>query len=192
MGCDISSGRSRYCKSQLGGIKNVYILPYTEYLRSQIVLSGLTITDFPTNGLYPLRVYHFEVTDATYTETQQDDLSFNQNFDFKLLSFFQKYTTDGTGNVEILLKKDARIIIEDNNGTYRMLGAYNGMVCTDLTRENGGAKADFVGFNVKYEGFEETPALFLSDLTLFEVEEYLLMEDGDYLLYEDNQYIALG
>lgn len=191
MGCDISQSRARVCKDSQGGIKEVYIFPFTQYLRSEIVLSGLTITDFPTDALsQPLRIYRFYTTqDISFTESQNDDLSYTQNITVKLLAISEPRKFKF--NIGRFFDNDVRIIIKDNNGVYRMLGAYNGLSCSQLSQITGGSKSDFVGYEADFEGTEETPALFLSNLDLFEVAEYLLLEDGTEILYENDEFILL-
>lgn len=192
MSCDISSNRARQCKDSQGGLKEVYIFSFTNYSRSQIVVDGLTLTDFPLEDLLPIRIYrYYVIEDAVFDETQNEDKSYTQSISLR----FPRIPAGSNRKMEVtllpMIRNDVRMILRDRNGVYRMLGAHNGLFCNNLRQVTGGSKSDFNGFELDFEGLEEQPAYFLDDLSLFEVEELLLMEDSLELLYEDELYIAL-
>ena len=187
MSTQITSSILRGCKS-IGGISKVYLFPFENYSRSQIVYSGLTLTSFPATTLYefqPDNKPNFE------NKSEEDDGGkyYTENID---LQFVGIYLYD---EFEKLLEKDIRCIILDNKGNYRLLGAFNGLQVKRLQVTTGGAKSDFRGYQFNIEGKEERQSLFISDLAsagfTIDTLDFLQTETGEYLLTENNKLIKI-
>ena len=41
----------RKCKSTLGGLKKIYLFPFVKYNRSQIIINGMELIEFPSTGI---------------------------------------------------------------------------------------------------------------------------------------------
>lgn len=188
MECIITQGYKRKCKDNQGGISKVYLFPYVKYRKSEIITQDLTIISFPTTTLF-----EFSVLDgASLSQNMTSDDGgkyYNQSISLQFARI------KDTVLFEKLLKKDYRIIIQDNNGKYRLMGAYNGVEATSVTTETGGSKSDFNGVKVDFEAKEIKESLFIEDLQNagFEIYEtsYLLLEDEAYLLLETGDKILL-
>ena len=186
MGCAITESRNRVCKSLNGGLRKIWIFPFVKYNRSEIVRDGLTVTTFPSTPIYEFKV----IGGAALSQTQDNDeglKSYKQTLEIKLAQ------NQGQFELERLLKKDVRIIVEDYNGNNRLLGAYNGVECTKLEYTTGGGYSDLNGVSLSFEAAEREEALFIDDLESagFEIAQYLLLEDGTYLLLQTDEYLEL-
>ena len=68
MSCVLTSGRIEPCKDNIGGVKNIYVFKYVDYLQSQIVLDGQLLTSFPGSV-----VYKYEVKNGTFDQEINND-----------------------------------------------------------------------------------------------------------------------
>lgn len=181
----ILKGRSRKCKAGVSGVDYIYLFPFIKYARSLIVRDQLTLTSFPST-----LVYKFE-GNFSFNESQstQDGGKF----------YTQNLTADFIGlevnsQLSKLVNADYRVIVKDNNGLYRLLGAYNGVI-TELNSTTGSSQAEFSGYNLTFEGQEQEQALYIDDLEdagfVISEDNFLLLEDGTPILTEDNQEIIL-
>ena len=181
----ITTGRSRKCKAGVSGVDYIYLFRFVKYARSLIVRDQLTLTDFPETTIYRFEGnYSFNESQST-----QDGGKF----------YTQNLTADFIGielntNLVKLVNEDYRVIIKDNNGVFRLLGAYNGVI-TELNSTTGSSQAEFSGYNLTFEGQEIEQALYIDDLEdagfVISEDNFLLLEDGTPILTEDNQKIII-
>ena len=188
MSCDITTGRGLMCKNSQGGLNEIYIFPYVQYLDSQIVRTALTLTSFP-----PTTIYRFyAIADPNFTDTEQEDAGGKSYKEALSLTF---PVIDPQQEFEKLLKMDYRMIVQDRNGLYRLLGAYKGGTFNNLKSETGGAKAEFSGYRIDWEATEELPALFIDDLAAagftISPDDFLQLEEDDLILLEQNEFMIL-
>ena len=186
MGCAITESRNRVCKSLAGGLRKVWIFPYVKYNRSLIVRDGLTLTSFPSTPIFEFEV----LSGASLNQTQENDdglKSYKQSIELRLAQ------NQGQFELERLLKKDVRIIVEDWNGNNRLIGAYNGAECTSIEYTTGSGYSDLNGISLKFEATERDEALFIDAVPNndFEQGRYLLLENGLYLLLETSALFEL-
>jgi len=183
--CGITRGHDKTCKSQNGGIKKVYIFTYVKYKRSQIDTTNLVLNSFPETN-----IYEFEPLKGITVNQKMDDDDggkyYTQTIDLRFSG------TQDTFILQKIIKKDVRIIVEDNNGNLRLLGAYNGLICESINSETGGSKSEFNGLTFSFTGDERNEALFINDLSdVGFFRGFLLLEDGFYILLEDGSKIEL-
>ena len=178
----LTKGRSKSCKSSIGGVNEVYLFPFVNYSRSQIVYSDLVLTSFPETI-----VYKFEtVNQPEFRNTQQEEDGGKFYAESLNLEFAKPTIAD---EFEKLLYKDFRCIVRDRNGLYRMLGAFNGITCESLQYTTGEAKNSLNGVSFSFEGKEERPALFINNLfdsgiIITGLYNYVF-EDGINFIFED-------
>lgn len=180
----ITKGRKRQCKSNLGGFELIYLFPFVKYSRSQIVVNGQELIQFPETVVYP-----FYVVSPNLNEDTQEDKSVAQNLTFN--------ATKIELNTELLklLKKDHRAIVRLRNGKYKLVGAYNGLI-TDLTQTTGASYSDFNGYNINMQGLERCESLYFDNLEdvgfeLPSLEDCLLLENIGSLLLESQGCLLL-
>ena len=184
----ISDNYTRKCKNSQGGISEVYLFPYVEYSRSQIVTSSNILTSFPTTTIYKF----FCNNQPTATETQETDAGgkyYSQSIGFDFQS------KDDAENILKLLKKDYRLIFQDRNGLYRIFGLYTGLTCDSLTYNSGGGKSDLNGFTLSFSGQEEKGSFFINNLEdagFFDAEfDYRILESGEFRITENSNFRIL-
>ena len=182
----LTKGRIRGCKDSIGGLDKVYLFPFVNYSRSQIVVTDLVLTSFPATDIYEFEVDNQPTFDNKGNENEGGKYyTENISLSFSGINVYNEF--------EKFLKQDFRIIIQDRNGIFRMLGAYNGLTSYDLKQDIGSSHATFSGYTTSFEGQEEQPSLFLNDLNLFTIieNEFLQLENGEYALTEMNELIRI-
>jgi hypothetical protein len=182
----LTNGRNRKCKSNIGGVKLIYLFPFIKYSRSQIIRTGLELTTFPSTTIYAFEGVNLSFTDSQSTEDGGKFFTENLTADFiglELNTSFRKLVDD-----------DYRVIVKDNNNKYRLLGAYNGLI-TEFNSTSGGNSSDFSGYNLTFDGKERQEALFIDDLEdagfIISLDNFLLLEDGTPILTEGNEKIII-
>ena len=148
--------------------------------------SGSPVTTFPATVLAEYEI--LDGANLTQTQDNQDGLkSYKQTVEIKLAQ--NQYLVD----IENLLKKDVRIIIQDKNGKFRLLGAYNGVECTSIEYATGGGYSDLNGMTISFEATELEEALYLDEIPdgSFNLGNFLLLETGLYLLLETGSLFEL-
>jgi len=159
MASDLTAGRLEPEKTSVGGLKNAYFINYDADLKS-----GATITANIISALAsPVPVFKFELRGGnSYSEKSATDRATG--------------TTFWEGNATIILKKqDAttqeqmyaiavgrpQIILEDNNGNYRLLGAEFGCECKPDT-STGASFGEMNGYTINITTSEKTMSDFVS------------------------------
>ena len=155
----ITRGRNGACKDTLGGIKNVYMWSWVQYPFFQIkgVKSGL-LTSYPSTV-----VYQFETVANTngYEESLIEDNAYSQSLTVNLKSVDLETTVDLEDYQNIRLG----VIVEDYNGLFRLMGAYNGCDMESLKVVYGSGSSDFNGYQLEISGSERFKAPLFTDLS---------------------------
>lgn len=168
------------CKSNLGGVRKLYLFPFVKYSRSLVTVVGNLLVSYPTT-----LIYEFEFVGNPNVDISQDENDggkfYNNNITFDLVGL--SYAVE----IQKLAKKDYIIIFEDENGNKRILGLRNGLVLDSLTSSTGGAKSDLSGFNLSFKGQEEQEPYFINNLAntgfVLDNEPPLIIENYTDLFY---------
>jgi len=153
----IDSGYTRKCKDSQGGVSEVYLFPYVDYLDSQIITNGNILTTFPSTTIYKF----YSNTPPNATENQEQEAGgkfYNQSISLDL-QYFDDYE-----NISKLIKKDYRLIFKDRVGNYRIFGLYNSVFCDSIDYTTGNGKSEFNGFKMSFNGKEEKQSFFIENL----------------------------
>jgi len=184
----IISGYNRKCKDNLGGVSEIYLFPYVQYSRSQIVTSGNTLVTFPSTNIYKF----YSNGSPNANESQQEESGgkfFNQSISLELQG------ANESENISKLLRKDYRLIFKDRNGLYRIFGLYVGLEAEQLNYNTGSSKSDFNGFKIDFSGKEEKQSSFINNLEeagFFNADfNYRILQDGTFRLTENNNFRIL-
>lgn len=185
MSCVLTSGRIEPCKDNIGGVKNIYVFKYFDYLQSQIVLDGQLLISFPESI-----VYKYEVKNGSFEQSINNDengVSYSQSLSFTL--FKQDLLT--TNELKVLTDIDFRCVVELYDGTFRVLGLYNACKIEGLTIVSGGAKTDLNGYNVTITALEELESVYINSLTVItgETNNYIFMDADNFIFMDGNNYI---
>ena len=159
MSCYISSGVQLGCSDGIGGIKKIWILG-----GSGNTISGITyapdgsITGVTGSGT----LFSFELKRNTSSLTQTITKNFENGTIFfaqALKAIFYKYDQAKRDQVKILSQNDAiKIVAQDQQGTYVLLGEANGLFLSGGSAASGTAYGDRNGFELDFSGQEPSPA----------------------------------
>jgi hypothetical protein len=161
MACAIDSGRLDFsCKTSRGGLKALYILSaYNADLKNQITLTSGEITAVASAQ----DVFKFELVDDANTFTEANEVSRANGtsvyapagtFVLKRQDLASQETLTNLSNMR------AQVIIEDHNGSFRLVGLENGVDFTVGT-QTGGAWSDLNGYNLAFKGKEPALATYI-------------------------------
>lgn len=153
-------GRKEPCKNSLGGIRRVYFMDYKYYppIRIELNEEKTELISFPVTIIYEFE----QRADGSFDQnlTNDEGVIYEQTLEVPL----KKDSVTTLREIRLLSRKELRVIIEDSLGNLFLMGLYNGVNITDYTRETGGSKSDFNGYNLKMEARENMPAPFLRSL----------------------------
>jgi len=159
MACSLTvTGRSLPCRDALGGVKKVWIAPFTDAMWSDVASgeipnseAALTLHDFvsPKNSSSLTQTVNSSVENGTVFYTQVLSLVLN------------KPVAADITEVQELGKGRLAIVVQDNNDNYFVLGHTRGCELTGGSVATGTAIGDLNGFTLEFTGEEGIPAPFL-------------------------------
>ena len=186
MACDISAGRTEACKSNVGGLRNMYIGNFSAGMYDEFLDADKDL-DFITALVTPVDVYKFELRGENNTFDEANEISRDNGTSFwtQTANIVVK-KQDNLTQVQLKLLSYGRphIILEDYNGNFRILGAQNGCEVA-VSSSTGGAMGDLNGYTMAIEGKELSMAYFVDPaivvagaLTGYDVQTAVL-SDGE-------------
>lgn len=171
MACAITHGRVEPCKDSLAGLKNVY------FINENITANYIYQETAP--GVYAVDTDFSEVIDyVNFVEKlYKFELKSNENvYDQEIVSSRENGTTFFRQTLTIKLKKqDAathlavktlayakpRILVENNEGQFFLVGLLRGCDLTAGSINSGGALGDFSGYSMTFQAEELLPSQFV-------------------------------
>ena len=181
----ITSGRKDGCKDGLGGVSNVYLMDYVKYNKKLIQTNTerTKLLSFPITIIYDLELR----TPTNFDQSiniEKGQISYKQTIEIAI----KKDSLQTFRELNILIKKDLRLIVKDRLGKYQILGLYNGLKATGYKRVTGGAKSDFNGYNITFEADESEISPFIDNLDYTGFIPPI--EEGKSLFTADNNVIT--
>lgn len=173
MACNITHGRVEPCKDSLAGLRNIY------FINEDITPSYIFKETFPTSGIFVVDTDYSEVIDyVNYVQYMYKfELKSNENvYDQEIVSSRENGTTFFRQTLTIKLKKqDAathlavktlayakpRILVENNEGQFFLVGLLRGCDLTAGSINSGGALGDFSGYSMTFQAEELLPSQFV-------------------------------
>ena len=174
MACLITSGRVEPCKDSLGGLRNVYFINEdiaANYMYRESA-PGVYIVDTDFNESidyvnFVEKLYKFELK-SNENVYDQEIVSSRENgttFFRQTLTIKLKKQDIATHNaVKTLAYAKPRILVENNEGQFFLVGLLRGCDLTAGSINNGGALSDFSGYSLTFTAEEALPAPF-TDIT---------------------------
>jgi hypothetical protein len=173
MACAITHGRIEPCKDSLGGLRNVYFINEditANYIYKETILgSGIYVadTDFSESIDYVNfveKLYKFELK-SNENVYDQEIVSSRENgttFFRQTLTIKLKKQDIATHNaVKTLAYAKPRILVENNEGQFFLVGLLRGCDLTAGSINNGGALGDFSGYSLTFQAEELLPSQFV-------------------------------
>jgi len=177
MACLITSGRIEPCKDSLGGLRNVYFINEdiaANYIYKETTLgSGIYIVDTDFNESidyvnFVEKLYKFELK-SNENVYDQEIVSSRENgttFFRQTLTIKLKKQDIATHNaVKTLAYAKPRILVENNEGQFFLVGLLRGCDLTAGSINNGGALGDFSGYSLTFQAEELLPSQFVASGT---------------------------
>ena len=148
----INRGRTGACKDTFGGVKNVYLFSWIKYPFFDIkgVKSGV-LTSYPATTVYQFQT---DSNSNAYNDTLIEDNAYSQSLTLDLKSIDADTTFDLDSYQNIRLG----VIVEDYNGLFRLMGAYNGCDIDSLKVVLGSSSSDFNGYQLEISASERFKA----------------------------------
>lgn len=167
MACDITAGRAEPCKQYVGGVKNLYFINYDSADTITKDVNGI-ITDILV-GAGPTKVnaYKYELRyGADLTQNIQSAREAGTTvFEQVVNATFKGMTQELNDELKLLAWGRPRIIVQDNNGLFWLVGEEHGADLTAGTLVTGNAMTDTYGHTVTFTANEKLPATQVAALT---------------------------
>lgn len=166
MACNLTTGITLDCIDSLGGIKTVYVGDAIEFTGLTADADGI-LTAVTGTGVF----YTFETPKdtATYTGTLNVAPAAGTLFYLQEVALtFHKLDADKRNALLLLAKnRDIKIIVEDNNGLFWLIGKDRGANATAGTAVSGAAPGDMNGYTITLSASEAEPEVQLQSLDIF-------------------------
>lgn len=163
MACSLTlTGRSLPCRDALGGVKKVWIGPFTDGIWNAVAsgqiddsASALTVKDYvsPKNTSSLTQTVNASVENGTVFYSQVLSLVLN------------KPVAADITEIQNLAKGRLAIVVQDNNDNYFVMGHIRGAELTGGTIASGTALGDLNGYTLEFTAEEAIPAPFLDYAT---------------------------
>lgn len=172
MACNITHGRVEPCKDAMAGLRNIYFI-------NQNIDPAYILID---NGSFFIvdSAPDEEIEAVNFiTHLYKFELKSNENvYDQEIVSSREAGTTFFRQTLTIKLKKQdvathlavktlayakPRIIVENNEGQFFLMGMFRGADLTAGSINNGGNMGDFTGYSLTFTAEEVLPAPFLKN-----------------------------
>jgi len=165
MSCDISLGRLEPCKDSVGGIKNLYFVNFDQidgYSYVDVADNSDVLAGFGTLGT--IVGYKYELKggnnlEQTITSSRENGTTFVEQ---TLTAVLKKQDIATHKQIKLLSFGRPRVIVEDYNGKFFMMGLENGADMTTTAITTGTAMGDLNGYTLTMVAHEKIPANFIN------------------------------
>ena len=177
MACLITAGRSEPCKDSLAGLTNVYFI--NEQLDASYIYKlndggGATYIlddDFSQSidyveGVANMYKYELKSNENVYDQEIVSSRENGTTFFRQTLTIKLKKQDIATHNaVKTLAYAKPRILVENNEGQFFLVGLLRGCDLTAGSINNGGALSEFSGYSLTFQAEELLPSQFVASGT---------------------------
>ena len=163
MGCDLLTGRSRACKSNMAGIRAIYLANFGTL---GDVTYSITDEDVIETLAGSPEFFKYELKGNTNSLEQTPNVNPDNGTAYMtqvLTVTLPKLTKSMHKEFKLILWGSPHIIAEDMNGQFFLMGLENGCDVTGGNLGTGAAKGDLAGYNLVLTAEERIPANFLAD-----------------------------
>ena len=171
MACLITLGRSEPCKDSLAGLRNVYFI--NEDITSSFIYKETSPGVYAVDDYFGEAIEYVNFVQYLY----KFELKSNENvYDQEIVTSRENGTTFFRQTLTIKLKKQdiathnavktlayakPRILVENNEGQFFLVGLLRGCDLTAGSINNGGALGDFSGYSMTFQAEELLPSQFV-------------------------------
>jgi len=162
MGCDLSAGRNEPCKDAVGGLKSIYFTNYDEITGYTYDVTDTdmiaTVTGGGTINAYKYELKGANVFDQTVTSSRDNGTTFVEQ---SLTVVLKKQDVATHKEIKLLSYGRPRVVVEDYNGNFFLMGLEHGAEVTTAAISSGTAMADLNGYTLTLVAMERIPANFI-------------------------------
>lgn len=165
MACDLTAGRIEPCKDVVGGLHAVYFMNFASAPSSDIVYDVTNTDVIETINSTPstISAYKYELKgnssfEQTITSSRENGTTV---FDQVLNLTLKKQDLATHKEVKLLAFGRPKIVVEDKNGNFFLMGLDYGADVTGGTIATGAAMGDLSGYTLTFTANEKLPANFL-------------------------------
>ena len=160
MACDLTLGRLEPCKDTVGGYKNLYFINYDGGLSTNAQYTAEEITSLTT----PVASFKYELKGANSFDEVSNDNSRETGSTFWTGTgtfVFKKQSLTTQKELKLLAYGRPQMILEGNDGLFRLVGLDNGCECTVGT-SGGAGMGDLNGYNIVITSTEDDMATYVA------------------------------
>ena len=162
MACDLTAGRTEPCKDAVGGLKNVYFSNYDEITDYTYDVTDTdmiaTVTGAATINAFKYELKGANVLEQTVTSSRDNGTTFVEQ---SLTVVLKKQDVATHKEIKLLSYGRPRVIVEDYNGNYFLMGLEHGADVTTVAVTTGTAMGDLSGYTITMVANEKIPANFI-------------------------------
>ncbi len=162
MACDLTAGRTEPCKDAVGGLKNIYFTNYDEITGYTYDVTDTdmvaTVTGAATINAYKYELKGANVLDENVTSSRDNGTTFVEQ---SLTVVLKKKDVATHKEIKLLSYGRPRVVVEDYNGNYFLMGLEHGVELTTAAISSGTAMGDLSGYTLTLVGMEKIPANFI-------------------------------
>ena len=163
MSCDIGLGRAVKCKDQVGGLKAVYLINYDDVTSYTY---DVTDTDVIATlvGAATINAYKYELKGTSslsevFNSSRETGTS---SVESTLVLSLKTQSAVDHKEIKLLTYGRPRVIVEDHNGNFRLMGLEHGAEVTTANANSGAAMADGSGYEITMVATEKILANFMA------------------------------
>lgn len=163
MSCDLTMGRAEVCKNSQGGVKAMYLINFDDVTGYTPNATDTDMIDAILGG-GTINAYKYELKGAnnleqTLTSSRDAGTSFTEA---TLTAVLKKQDASTTKELKLLSWGRPRVIIEDRNSNYFLMGKEYGCELETLAITTGTALADMSGYTITLKSMEAEPCNFVN------------------------------
>lgn len=159
MSCNIDTGRTLPCRDSVGGLKSVRFINYDSAAAIPLVTTAGS-EDTVVFGTWDATNYEYQLkgTSSLTTNIQASRENGTVAFEQVLELTLPKLSKEDNHQIKLLAWGRPRIVVEDYNGNYFLVGREHGADVTGGTIVTGAAMGDLSGYTISFTAMELTPA----------------------------------
>jgi hypothetical protein len=162
MSCNITSGISKGCRSNAGGISEIYLAAYpTGYT----ALEWMSESNGTVTGISGATFYTFvpNKNSSNYVENIMSTIE-NGSIGYEQVITYvtAKNDIDKRNAIYVLGQNNLIAIVRDKNESYWLLGSQNGLEVSGGSNQSGTLLNDLAGWSITITGQEPAPAYAVS------------------------------
>ena len=173
MACDLTLGRLEPCKDSVGGLKAVYFINYASDLATNAQYTAEEITSLTS----PVTTYKYELKGTnSFDEVNENSRENGTSFWTGTGTLvFKKQSLSTQKELKLLSYGRPQIIVEGQDGLFRLVGLDNGCECV-VNTASGILLGDLNGYNIVFTSTEDDMATYVDSAIMDDAAGFVVTE----------------